>query len=139
MTLARGALCATLLAAMTSLHAADKPCPPADAKQAEKVIDNVITWPQMHKSFVDYVHCDTGPVGELYTESLLRLLVEWKNPDALGALVQKDPKFKEFIFTHLKQPATKDDRYAIYSRATNACPKAMDAFCVELAAVVNPK
>jgi hypothetical protein len=139
MTFIRAALGVTLLAAMSSLHAADKPCAPADAKQAEKVIDNVITWPQMYKAYVDYVHCDTGPVGELYTDSLLRLLVEWKNPDALGALVQKDPKFKEFAFTHLKQPASKDDRSAIYSRATHACPKAMDAFCVELAAVVNPK
>jgi len=137
MTFARAVLCITLLAAVASVHAADKPCAPADAAKAEKVIDNVVTWAQMHKAYVDYAHCDTGPVGETYTESLLRLIIEWKNVEAFSALMQKDPKFKEFVFSHLKD-ATKDDRQAIQSRSTASCPSGLSAFCAELAAVVNP-
>jgi hypothetical protein len=122
---------------MACACAADKPCASADATKAEKAVDNVVNWAQMHKAYLDYGHCDTGAVGEVYTESLLRLIIEWKNVEAFGALMQKDPKFKEFVFTHLKDPAIKDDRYAIYSR-TKSCPKGMEAFCAELSAVVNP-
>ena len=138
MRLAQAALSLAFVAVVASAQAADKPCTPADKAKAEKGIDNVVTWTQMQKAYVDFAHCDTGEVADLYTDALLRLIVEWKNVDAFSAAMQKDAQFKEFVYAHLKSPAAKDDRSAIFSRCSQGCPKGHEAFCAELGAVVNP-
>ena len=107
------------------------------AQSSVDIVDNVVTWAHMQKAYQDFVHCDTGTVGDLYTESLLRLMVEWKNVDQFAAMMQKDEQFKAFVLKHLKT-ATKDDQRDIRLRATQTCPKGMDAFCSGLVAAVNP-
>ena len=132
--LVRALLAAFALAG--SALAADKPCSAADSATAEKAIDRVVSWSQLQKAYLDYRHCDKGNVGEVYTDALLRLAVEWKNVDAF-ANAMKDAGFKDFVAAHLRSPAAKDDREAIYSRTKSNCPKGMDAFCAELAQVVR--
>ena len=117
-------------------HAADKACSAAEAATAEKAIDRVVSWAQLHKAYVDYRHCDKDSVGDVYTDALLRLAVEWKNVDAFAAAM-KDAGFKEFVTLHLKSPAAKDDVEAVYSRTKSNCPKGMEAFCAELGRVVR--
>ncbi|MGE5617114.1 MAG: hypothetical protein ACM3X5_09380, partial [Bacillota bacterium] len=74
-----------LLVALVSLlafglaHAADKPCTPADSSAAEKAADRVVEWEQLYKAYKDYGHCDQGPVADVFTDALLRCLVEWKH------------------------------------------------------------
>ncbi len=138
MRLGRLAPFAAILAFALSTHAADKPCPPAEAAKAEKSIDTVVTWAQMQKAYLDYSHCNKGAVAEVYTDALLRLIVEWKNVDAFAGAIQKDEKYRDFIYAHLKSPAAKDDRHTIYLRAKQSCPKGLTAFCAELCDVVNP-
>lgn len=127
--------CAVLVA-IASAQAADKPCTPADKAKAEKVIDNVVAWGQMHKAFVDYSHCDTGPVNELYTEALMRLIVDWKNVDTFAGTMQKDAQFRQFVIAHVKSTA-KDDRQAIRMRAKMSCPKGCDELCADLVAATD--
>jgi len=127
-----------VLAALPAL-AADKPCSAADASNAEKAMDRVNTWAQMHKAYADFHHCDAKQsVNEAYTDALLRLVVEWKNVDAFAGAMQKDAGFKDFVQVHLTSPSAKDDRDMIYSRAKASCPKGQEAFCTELGAMVKP-
>lgn len=112
---------------------AQKTCTPADAQKAQKAADMVVTWQQMNKTWKDWRHCDTGEVADTFTDGISRLLVEWKNVDALAENM-KDPDFKAFIATHLASPAAKDDLGSIRSRATQSCPKGQDAVCKEIAA-----
>jgi hypothetical protein len=128
-------LAATSIAAAAFAHAADKPCSPADAKRAEKIVDQVTSWEQLQKAWRDWHHCDTGPVAENYTDAVLRLMVDWKRVDALAETL-KDPEYKGFIQARLKSPAAKDDQSSIRSRATQSCPKGQDALCAEIAAAV---
>ncbi|MBC8023881.1 MAG: hypothetical protein H7Y14_12215 [Burkholderiales bacterium] len=121
--------------AVAGAQAADKPCPPADAAKAEKAIDNVVAWPQLHKAWRDWRHCDTGAVADVYTDAILRLMVEWKNVEALAEPL-KDAEYKAFIHKHLKSPAAKDDQSSIRSRASQSCPKGQDALCADIAAAV---
>lgn len=137
MTMLRVAL-ATACFALGTACAADKPCTKADAANGAKAIERDNNFNQLYKSWQDYRHCDTGALAEAYTDSLLRLMVEWKSVDALAAAMQKDPEFKEWVYARLKSPAAKDDQPAIYSRVRSSCPKAMDAFCAELAESVKP-
>jgi hypothetical protein len=119
-------------------RAADKPCTKADAANGEKAIERTNNWNQLYKTWQDYSHCDTGAVADGYTDSLMRLMVEWKGLDSLAAAMQKDPQFKEWVHARLKSPAAKDDQPTIYSRAMSSCPKAMDALCAEIAESVKP-
>lgn len=110
----------------------DKPCNKPEAARAEKAVERVNTWAQMQKAWQDYRHCDSGNVSELYTEAFVRLLVEWKDVDAIAGSM-KDAGFKAFMEKHLKDPAAKDDLESIYSRAKSSCPAKHEAFCTELA------
>jgi len=131
----------TIIAALLAgsiAHAADKPCTPAQSSAAQKALDKVNSWDQLHKAWVDYGHCDANAVGEAYTDALLRLAIDWKNVPAFAGTVQKDAKYKEFIFAHLQSPAAKDDLPSLYSRAKKDCPSGLDAFCAEIADVTKP-
>lgn len=113
--------------------AADKPCTKADAANVQKTLDRAANWAQMHKAWQDFRHCDAGATADLFTDALMRLIIDWKNVDAFAGAVQKDAQFKEFVHAHLRSPAAKDDVEDVYARAKTQCPKGLDAFCTELA------
>lgn len=118
--------------------AQDKPCSPADARAAEKVVDRVVNWDHLYRAFQEYRHCDKGPVEEIFTEALLRCIVEWKNVEGLARPMEKDKDYRDFVFRHLGSPAAKPDLEAVYSRAKMSCPKGLDPFCEQIAAAVKP-
>jgi hypothetical protein len=128
---------AVLLALLVPAIGAAKDCSKADAANAEKALDRVVNWQGMQKAWQDYGHCDTGPVGEAFTEALLRLTVAWQNVDAL-AKAMNDPKYKEFVIAHLRSPEAKGDYDAIYSRTKANCPKNLDGFCTDLREALKP-
>ena len=115
---------------------AQKTCSPADMQKAQKAADMVVTWQHLGKAWKDWRQCDTGEVADTFTDAIARLLVEWKNVDALAENM-KDPEFKSFIAAHLQSPAAKDDVGSIRSRATQSCPKGQDAVCREIAAATE--
>ena len=128
---------ATLIACTVgAAFAADKPCTPADSSNAAKKVDLVMNWGQLQKAVKDFGHCDTGNVADVFTDALMRLAVDWKNVDQLGGAL-KDPAFKAFMAAHIKSPAAKDDRDAVYSRATLSCPKGQDEVCGQVAAMIK--
>jgi hypothetical protein len=131
-------LFAMLLVAAVSVAAQDRACPPKDSSAAEKAIDRVVGWDQLYKAYKDYRHCDTGPVDEVFTEALMRCIVEWKHVEALAKLMDSDKEYREFIFRHLGSPAAKGDVESIYSRAKMNCPKGLDAFCGQILSAVKP-
>lgn len=119
------------------LQAADKPCTRPDVANASRSIDKVMSFSQLHKAWGDYRQCDSGEIGELFTDALLRLVVEWKGVEELASAMAKDPDYKAFVMTHLTSPAAKDDQPTVYSRARKDCPKTLDAFCADVADAVK--
>ena len=121
------------LVACGSVHAQNKPCSKADGANAEKAIERASSWTQLAKAYKDWRHCDgNAAVADLYSESLVRLIVEWKNLDAFAAEM-KNPEFKAFALEHLKRPIAKDDLDSVYGRAKAECPAKHAEFCAELA------
>lgn len=116
----------------SALWAADKACSPADAQKAQKAVDMVVSWQQLNKAWKDWRQCDSGEVGDTFTDALLRLMVEWKNVDVLGESM-KDAEYKGFVQAHLKSPMAKDDLSSIRSRATMSCPKGQQDTCTAVA------
>jgi len=131
-------LCMVLLTMAFAAGAfAQKPCSANDAATAEKVVDRVVNWDQLYKAFQDYRHCDQGPVADVYTDALMRCLVEWKQVDALAGTMQKDKDYHDFIFRHLRA-ASGEDQKSVFARAKMSCPKGLDAWCGELIDASKP-
>jgi hypothetical protein len=118
--------------AAVGLAHAQKACSPADMPKAQKAADMVVTWQHLNKAWRDYRQCDTGEVADTFTDAILRLLVEWKNVEAL-AEGMKDPEYASFIRAHLQSPVAKDDLKDVRSRARQSCPKGQDAVCKQIA------
>lgn len=135
MKLARIALAAALAAALPA--AAQKECTRAEAAAAEKAAERIVNYGQLFRAWKEYGHCDRGAAEELFTDAILRLLVEWKNVDTVAGDVQSDPEYKRFIHKHLRSPMAKEDRPSIHSRARHSCPPIQDEFCKELIEVVK--
>jgi hypothetical protein len=121
----------------TPAHA-QKACSKADAAAAEKALERVVSWQALRKTYADYKHCDTEKVEDQFTDALMRLLVGWKNIDAVAADYGKDADYKAWITKHLMSEAAKDDREDVYSLAKKNCPKGQEAFCSGLADTVRP-
>ena len=133
--LAPALIACALLASTPAL--AQKDCSKADAAAAEKSVDRVVNYPGLLKAFRDYGHCDQGAVEDVFTDAILRLMVEWKDVDTIAQDMNRDANYKKFIHRHLQSPAAKDDRQSIYSRAKASCPVTQGAFCAELLEVVK--
>ena len=121
----------------TGAWAAGGTCSKADAANAQKAIDRVMTWPQLQKAQKDFGQCDAGDVADAYSDALLRLLVDWQDIPAL-ATAMGDASFKQFVLGHLRA-ASKEDRNAVYSRAKASCPAGRDAICAEIADTAKAK
>jgi len=131
-------LCLVLLTMAFAAGAfAQKPCSANDAATAEKVVDRVVNWDQLYKAFQDYRHCDQGPVADVYTDALMRCLVEWKQVDALAGTMQKDKDYHDFIFRHLRA-ASGEDQKSVFARAKMSCPKGLEPWCGELIDASKP-
>lgn len=127
-----------LLFATSAAFAQDKACSPADAATAEKTVDRVVNWEQLYKAHQEFRHCDNGPVSEVFTDALLRLIVEWKQVDGLAKPMEKDAGYKDFVYKHLRDPAAAGDLKSVYSRAKMNCPKGLEGWCDQLAAATRP-
>ena len=129
---------AIALAALACTPAlAQKECSKAESAAAEKAVDRVVNYPGLLKAYRDYGHCDQAPVSEIFTDAILRLMVEWKDVDTVAQDMGRDAAYKKFIYKHLQSPAAKEDRQAIFSRAKASCPMTQGQFCAELIEVVK--
>jgi hypothetical protein len=126
----RSAACLLLAATMTAV-AADKPCSTADAANAEKAIDRVVSWQALQKAVRDYGHCDTGTAAEYFTEALLRLLVgSWQKLDQADMVLDSDPAFRAWVLKRLSNPGLpKDDIDAVHNLSQGSCPIGRGKLC----------
>jgi hypothetical protein len=112
--------------------AQDKACSKSDAAKAEKAVDMVTDFRQLEKAWKDWKHCDEGNVGQVYDDTVMRLLVDWKDVKSLASSMQANADYGDWVLRRIKF-ATKEDRTAIFSRAKTGCPATLDAFCAKIA------
>lgn len=116
---------------------AQKACSKADEAAAGKAIDRIGSWATLNATWKSYRHCDTGAVGEQFTEALLRLVIDWKSVNQLADAMAKEPDYKAFVIAHLKSKEAEGDAVDVYSRTKSNCPKGLDAFCKEIGSAVR--
>jgi hypothetical protein len=127
----RSAALLSLCLAFAAPAIAQKTCTKAESAAAEKAIDRVLAWSAMHKTWKDYGHCDTGPVADLFTEALLRLVVgNWPKIAELEPTFTNDIPYREWILARLSSGAMpKGDIDDVHDLTQNNCPKAQKRVC----------
>jgi hypothetical protein len=120
-----------LAATVFPAAAADKPCSKSDAALAEKAIDAVTTWAALQRVVRDYRHCDTGQAASLFSESLMRVLIDgWPKLADGEAIMAKDPEFRDWVGLRLSHPSiAKEDARSLRDLAKGSCPKPRAATC----------
>jgi hypothetical protein len=123
------AAAAILAASILPAAAQDKPC-----TEANKAFDAVTSWAALERAVTDYGHCDKGPTADIVTDALLRVVIGgWPRVGEAGPILDKDPKFKDWLGRRLSSPELPtQDSGEIRDLAKASCPKGQDKVCAEI-------
>ncbi len=137
---------AALAAALVALAIAGSPLPASAAactlgeQDFSERIDALTTWSSIRdhqKKF--FPPCpDDGAVAQAHSELVVRTLAQrWTEIAELGAIVDGDPEFKQFVLRHVNSRSSRSDLQTVLTYSTIRCPGRRVALCGELRAAVS--
>jgi hypothetical protein len=87
-------ICALVLAIVCVGYAQQRPCP--------TLLLTIRTWDALYKSYSSHPTCDDGIVGENYSESVARILVDnWNTLPRLASIARENGDFRRFVLKHV--------------------------------------
>lgn len=105
-------------------------CTRQASEAADKNLDAIKTWKDLHAAFQLYRQCDDGALAEGYSEIVARLLADhWNDPTELLEIARSDTAFEAWAISHLDETTTNNDLVKIEGLARTACPKGADGLC----------
>jgi hypothetical protein len=108
-------------------------CNHREAIRAEVDAEMPRSWDDLYKSYTLYRRCDDGAIGEGYSESVARILVDhWKTLPRLAQLASKDADFRRFVLKHVDETLVMEDIQRIKANAENRCPIGLRDLCHDL-------
>jgi len=108
-------------------------CLSSEATSAHYLAPELKTWKALYDAFLRYSQCDDGAVAGGFSESVSTVLAErWNTLRQGAALMDRDAKFKAFVFRHVGEETPADRWAKIAKNASSNCPKQQVAFCKEL-------
>jgi len=118
-------ICALTLAIYCVGYALQRPCP--------TLLPTLRTWDALYKSYASYRSCGDGFVGENYSESVARLLVDhWNTLPRLASLARENIEFRRFVLKHVDATLDMRDVEKIKAKASTQCPQGLRALCDDL-------
>lgn len=116
-----------------SAFAQQTQCSDAEAQHAEAEAETLRSWGDLYKSYTSYRQCDDGAIGEGYSESVARILVDhWMTLPRLDHLAKKNADFRRFVLKHIDETITGSDAKKIRANAKNRCPSGLDRLCDDI-------
>lgn len=126
-------LIVTLLLAQAS-YPQKHPCSDGEARAALDEAGTRHSWDALYKSYKSYGHCDDGAIGEGYSESVARILVDhWNAVSRLAQLGHKDAEFQAFVLHHVDATLNIADVEKVRTTAKAQCPNGLRTLCGDLA------
>lgn len=114
-------------------HAQDRSCAELESRMLHGAF-MARSWEALYTSYKSYRLCDDGAIGEGYSESVARLLVDhWNTLPQLAHLARKDAKFRAFVMRHVDATLNVDDVEKIGKNAKTLCPTGLRTVCNDLA------
>jgi hypothetical protein len=115
-------------------YAQKRPCTDAERRAALDEAVTLRSWDALYRSYKSYRQCDDGSIGEGYSESVARILVDhWGTLPRLSHLAQKDAEFRAFVMQHVDATLNMDDVEKIKSSSATQCPPGLRMVCSDLA------
>ena len=115
-----------LIIAMFSVqagHAQRRPCTEVEGRRALDQAATLNSWDALYRSYKSYRQCDDGAIGEGYSESVARVLVDhWHTLPQLARLASNDVEFRAFVIGHVDATLDMDDVEKIRNKAKAQCP-----------------
>jgi hypothetical protein len=114
-------------------HAQKRPCAELETRMLNKAF-TLPSWETLYTSYRSYRQCDDGAIGEGYSESVARLLVDhWNSLPQLARLARRDAEFRAFVMRHVDATLNMDDVGKIRKGAKTLCPMGLQSVCNDLA------
>jgi hypothetical protein len=118
-------------------HAQKRPCAEIEARMLDKDF-TLRSWETLYTSYRSYRQCDDGAIGEGYSESVARLLVDhWNSLPQLARLARRDAEFRAFVIRHVDATLYIDDVEKIRKNAKTLCPTGLQSVCNDLVKQVD--
>jgi hypothetical protein len=118
-------ICGLMLALSCTGYTQDRSCPTS--------LPILRTWDALYKSYQSYRQCDDGAVGEGYSESVARILVDrWNTLPRLSSLARENSGFLRFVLKHVDATLDTKDVRKIRVKAITQCPGHLSALCNDL-------
>jgi hypothetical protein len=100
------------------------------ANSCPTLLKDSTTWNALYTSFKLYRQCDDGVIGESYSESVARVLVDhWNTLPELAHLSRKDTEFRGFVLKHIDATLDPGDVAKIRKKASAQCPAGLKKLC----------
>jgi hypothetical protein len=104
--------------------------------EGRRALDEAVmlrSWDALYKSYTLYRQCDDGAIGEGYSESVARILVDhWKTLPRLADLARKNAGFRAFVMEHIDATLNMNDVEKIRKNANTKCPTGLQRVCNDL-------
>ncbi|HSZ63521.1 MAG TPA: hypothetical protein VK828_17110 [Terriglobales bacterium] len=114
-------------------HARERSCAELEARMLDEAF-TPRSWETLYTSYRSYRQCDDGAIGEGYSESVARLLVDhWNALPQLAGLARRDAEFRAFVMRHVDATLNMDDVEKIRKKAKTLCPTGSRTVCNDLA------
>jgi hypothetical protein len=105
----------------------------AQEQRCHALVPTLRTWDALYKSFQSNGRCDDGLIGEGYSESVARILVDrWNTTPRLASLVTKSIAFRQFVLRHIDASLDTNDLEKIKARTKTQCPQGLRVLCDDL-------
>jgi hypothetical protein len=79
-------------------------CADVEGRRALDEAGTIRSWDALHGSYGLYRQCDDGAIGEGYSESVARILVDhWTTLAQLARVAANDIEFRAFVMKHVDQ------------------------------------
>ena len=110
-----------------------KQCTESEALAADRAMDGLHSWDDIHRAFKRYRHCDEGAIGEGFSEVVVkRLAVHWNELQILNKLIMSDPPFRSFVIDHIGATNDPGDLRRLVDHTKRRCPVKSSRLCGEI-------
>jgi hypothetical protein len=113
-------------------------CTEGEGRHALNEAATLRSWDALYRSYKSHRQCDDGGVGEGYSESIARILVDqWNTLPQFTRLAKIHTEFRAFVIRHVDATLNTDDVKKIRKKAETQCPTGLRSFCIDLAKQAN--
>ena len=113
-------------------------CATAEAKDAERAVSRIKTWKDLHAYFKSFRDCGDGKYADLVSAAVVNLMTaHWSDLRSGANQIVEDPKFSQFVLSHIDSAANADDLKEIVNNASKKCPMILMLLCLEIKQVAK--